>query len=446
MLKVVVRGRKDASAVKAMIERFYPDWGIEVLTLQGIRGDEAIVSELASLVDLSSFYVVLFGRSEVRDAGAIEGSLPPNVVVHVVSKAKVRNARIDELAREFDIARTAIRLRTRWCREYEAYIFSSNGEKLRGFRYDPAHDAFIGLGLWGKLVGEVTGLGELENPLIVRGAGGEHTVYCGPEPCGAFNVLNEGVEVTGRKLSEPAHRSVRIENLLKANEEVFKLYEGISAKVLRCFREWADHVVVPWSGGKDSTAALVLALKVFSRKKVIAVYSDTGVEFPQTQDYIEEVSRRLGIEVVRVYAGVDKGILGEGLPLPTHDNRWCTLRKVSAVENYVKGLRGNILVVVGDRDAESESRFRRPPIRKLNSSRIEVAPLKFWGTALTQFYIYWNNLNLNPLYLLGFYRIGCYVCPALRSWELRILLSIPEVSSVLKDRELFKRFISSRLK
>jgi len=446
LLKVVVRGRKDAGAVKAMIEHFYPDWDIEVLTLQGVRGDEAIFTELASLVTPRSFYVVLLGRSEVRDAGAIEGSLPPNVVVHVVSKAKVRNARIDELAREFDIARTAIRLRTRWCRKYEAYVFSSGGEELRGFRYDPVNDAFIGLGLWGKLAGEVTGLGELENPLIVRGAGGEHTVYCGTEPCGTFKVLNEGLEVTGRKLSEPAHRLIHLENLLKANEGVLKLYEEISAEVLRSFREWADYVVVPWSGGKDSTAALVLALKVFPREKVIAVYSDTGVEFPQTQDYIEEVSRKLSIEVVRVHAGVDRGILEEGLPLPTHDNRWCTLRKVSAVENCVSGLRGNILVVVGDRDAESESRFRRPPVCKLSSSRIEVAPLKFWGTALTQLYIYWNNLKPNPLYLLGFYRIGCYICPALRSWELRILSSIPEVSSVLKDRELFKRFISSRLK
>ncbi|MCD6340834.1 MAG: phosphoadenosine phosphosulfate reductase family protein, partial [Desulfurococcales archaeon] len=281
MLKVVVRGRKDAGAVKAMIKRFYPDWGMEVLTLQGVRGDEAIVSELASLVNPRYFYVVLLGSSEVRDVDAVEGALPPNVIVHVVSKAKVRNARIDELAREFDVARTAIRLRTRWCREYEAYAFSSKGEELRSFRYDPVHDAFLGLGLWGKLVGEVTGLGELENPLIVRGAGGEHVVYCGPEPCGVFKVFNDRLEVKGRKLTEPLHREVHLENLLKANEEVLRLYEGISAEVLRSFRGWADYVVVPWSGGKDSTAALVLALKVFPRKKVTAVYSDTGIEFPQ---------------------------------------------------------------------------------------------------------------------------------------------------------------------
>ena len=445
LLKIVVRSRKDADAVTAMLRRFYSDWGIEVITLKGIRGDEAVTSGLRSLINSNSIYIVLLGRDDVSNVLYIEESLPPNVVVCRIPKTKVRNARIEELAREFNTARVIMRLRTRWSREHNAYVFSGRGEALKNFLYEPLRDAFLGLGAWGELVGEVTGLGTLENPLIVRCAGGEHIVYCGPEPCGAFKILNEGLEVKGYKTSEPRYQVIKIENLLKANDDVLKVYEGISTELLRRFKEWADHVVVPWSGGKDSTAVLLLALKVFPRSKIIAVYSDTGVEFPQTVEYIEEVSRKLGVEVVRLPAGVDRGILEEGLPLPSHSNRWCTLRKVSVIEKFLKELDGNVLVVVGDRDAESESRFRRPPVRWVSKSRIEVAPIKFWGTALTQLYIQWNNLRLNPLYLLGFYRIGCYICPALRSWELRILTKNTELLNALEGSKLFKLFISSRL-
>ncbi len=87
------------------------------------------------------------------------------------------------------------------------------------------------------------------------------------------------------------------------------MYEKISKSFLSEFIDWADTVIVPWSEGKDSTAVLLLALDVFPKDKVKVLFSDTETEFPWTINYVNLVSEKLGIEVYKVYAGVDKGLL-----------------------------------------------------------------------------------------------------------------------------------------
>ena len=110
--------------------------------------------------------------------------------------------------------------------------------------------------------------------------------------------------------------------------------------------------------------------------------------------------------------------------MPTTDNRWCTGLKIGAVENYIKELsrNGNVLVVIGDRDAEAIHRLQKPFIEKESENLIRVYPIRLWSTAMVQAYLRYSKLPLNRLYELGFYRIGCYICPALRSWELRVML------------------------
>jgi len=206
-------------------------------------------------------------------------------------------------------------------------------------------------------------------------------------------------------------------------------------------------VIVPWSGGKDSTAALLLALEVFPRRKIRVLFSDTGVEFPYTVEYVEEVSKTLGVEVHRVYADVDKGLIEEGMPMPTHDNRWCTGRKIGSVMAGIAKLsEGNTVIVTGDRDAESRRRSVRPPIRRVDDKTLIVTPIKMWSGAHVQLYILSKGLRMNPLYERGFYRIGCYICPALRSWELFIMTRDLSVALKLRRFPLYHKFIEHRMR
>lgn len=60
--------------------------------------------------------------------------------------------------------------------------------------------------------------------------------------------------------------------------------------------------VVSVSGGKDSTATLLLALSRVPREQIIAIFCDTGNEIPITYDYLDELEQHLGIQIHRLKA------------------------------------------------------------------------------------------------------------------------------------------------
>ena len=52
-----------------------------------------------------------------------------------------------------------------------------------------------------------------------------------------------------------------------------------TARIIEWYEHWDGKVAVSFSGGKDSTVLLDLVRNVYP--DVIAVYSDTGLEFPE---------------------------------------------------------------------------------------------------------------------------------------------------------------------
>ena len=58
--------------------------------------------------------------------------------------------------------------------------------------------------------------------------------------------------------------------------------------------------VVSMSGGKDSTACALLALKTHAREEIRFVFADTGNEHPLVYEYLDYLEGRLDIEIVRL--------------------------------------------------------------------------------------------------------------------------------------------------
>ncbi len=443
MLEILVRSRSDAKAVKAMLEKFYSDWSIDVKTLQGFRSFDKAYEVLVESISSDKFYIVLLGRRDRGLAEELDKVLPPNIAVHVVSAAKVRNMRIEHLAHEFDIARSMFRLAASWRGDKGIFVFGLRmGMGLEDYGFNPAYDPFLGIGdVFHHMLERVLGGSICRNPLLVRRFGGRHDIYCSHVKTAILDIPDEGFKPRGKILST-SFNNIDLEKMVRANIDVLKLYESISISFLKKFRDWADTVIVPWSGGKDSTATLILALRVFPKSRVRAVYVDTGTEFPSTTEYVEEISKKLGVEIVKLYAGIDRGLLVEGKPFPTHTNRWCTERKIKTLEKGISEIAsGNTLIITGDRDAESRRRSIRPPVRGSRGEVLVVSPLKLWGATHVQLYHLWRGVPLNPLYLKGFYRIGCYICPALRSWERYIMIHDKDIAEKLKDKILYKEYI-----
>jgi len=173
-------------------------------------------------------------------------------------------------------------------------------------------------------------------------------------------------------------------------------------------------VNVSFSGGKDSLACLCLAEKVISRPEILFI--NTGLEFPETVNYVREMaeSRKLRLKEIKARGSFFEQV--EIFGPPAKDYRWCCkTNKLGPMtdfskEYYPKGC----VTIEGRRIYES---FNRSTIRSVERNpyvpgQTTLAPIRSWRALEVMFYIYWKDIEPNPLYQEDFERIGCWLCPA----------------------------------
>ncbi len=165
---------------------------------------------------------------------------------------------------------------------------------------------------------------------------------------------------------------------------------------------------VAFSGGKDSEVALYLAHLAGVKK---AVYLNTGLEFPETQRFVYNFADFLGVELIELSPPKSFWEVVDERGIPTKDRRWCTkYLKLQQLRN----LRG--VIVDGMRKYESLRRMHAPSTRRIGGLRT-VYPLFNWLSLDVWLYIHYRGLPYNPLYDMGFERLGCYTCPSMLNAE-----------------------------
>jgi 3'-phosphoadenosine 5'-phosphosulfate sulfotransferase (PAPS reductase)/FAD synthetase/3'-phosphoadenosine 5'-phosphosulfate sulfotransferase len=449
VFRVVVRSRRDARAVEAALRIFMPGWVVEVETLQGVRGDKLVDAILESA---EPFTFILLGREDSDAAERVEGDLPPFSSVIVTRAARVRNNTVEAIYGYLGQARARVRLSAYW--DGRRYLLSNGlgGVELPKIPYTLLGDNFFLQGRGARLLSLFLMKNAGDLPLLYKDRAGRHVVYSGSEQVGEIIMEDDSPTPRGKPNRQAKPQKASLDDVLEANKPILEILERHAVEWLRSVAPDPDTVIVPWSGGKDSTAALLVALAAYGRDGVVAVHVDTGIDFPENREYVEEYASKLGVNLVVEEAGVDKGLLEEGMPLPNPDDRWCTGRKLDALRRgFEKAARGKTVIITGDRDAESERRYRRPPVRPDQATGLPVlSPLKLWGGAHTQLYILSKGLRLNTLYEAGFYRIGCYICYSLRSWEINVMKKAGVLDRILARKpgheKLIELFLDAKRK
>ena len=181
-------------------------------------------------------------------------------------------------------------------------------------------------------------------------------------------------------------------------------------------------VTVSFSGGKDSLVACSLTEKALRRKPVL-IFIDTGLEYPETSEYVKDFAREGGYDLRIAEAGNAFWENVESFGPPAKDFRWCCkVCKLGPVSNLIeKQFPEGTVTVEGNRALESFSRSRTPLMSKnpFVPNQINVNPIRNWRSAEVWCYIWLNGLKYNPLYDRDFERIGCYLCASCLSSEWR---------------------------
>ncbi|HSV42617.1 MAG TPA: phosphoadenosine phosphosulfate reductase family protein, partial [Methanomassiliicoccales archaeon] len=202
--------------------------------------------------------------------------------------------------------------------------------------------------------------------------------------------------------------------------------------------------IVSFSGGKDSLACLLLTMD--ANMKLPALFIDTGLEFPETVEYVEQVRDHYGLELI-VEKAPDDAFYGnlEYFGPPGRDFRWCckTNKLGPTVKAIMHHFPNGVLSFIGQRRYESEQRAEKPRVWKnpWTPGQIGASPIQNWTSLHIWLYIFMRKAPYNPWYEKGLDRIGCYLCPASDLAELQM---VAEKSPALRTWNTYLNEYSGR--
>ena len=220
-------------------------------------------------------------------------------------------------------------------------------------------------------------------------------------------------------------------------------------------------VIVCFSGGKDSQACLIKAVKDYGVDKIEVVFCDTGWEHPITYQHINNVCLLLGVKLLVIRnekISSFQGLCKRMKCFPVASRRACTaMLKIQPMIDFIINRDENFIIIQGIRAKESESRAAMNPECSFFKEYFEIEkgkrvyrkravlewckthdasilrPVFYWTGQEVIDYILENGQRPNPLYSKGATRVGCFPC---------IMSRKSEIKALSKDEQMKLRLIS----
>jgi len=240
-----------------------------------------------------------------------------------------------------------------------------------------------------------------------------------------------------------------IKKWVSANNDRFNEITSEAYSYIRKITEGYDveDMFVSFSGGKDSTVTSDLVMNALGTAKVLHIFGDTTLEFPETLEYVNRFKNAHNMTPVISSKNKEKNFedLCRVVGPPSRVMRWCcTIFKTGAITKKISVLFGDknhILTFYGIRRSESSSRSKYD--RESDSPKIAkqtvIAPIIDWYDYDVWLYLLTAGIDFNSAYRLGYARVGCWCCPNNSIWS-EFLSKIHMSEQYYAFRELLVEF------
>lgn len=218
-----------------------------------------------------------------------------------------------------------------------------------------------------------------------------------------------------------------IEKFVHANKQ---RYDEITSEALDYISHIASNysqgeMFVSFSGGKDSTVTSHLAIRGLGTPKVIHIFGDTTLEFPETMRYVDRFHKDNPLIPILSAKNKEQDFmeLCEQVGPPSRVMRWCcTIFKTGAITRKIDSTfkhKKDVLTFYGVRRSESASRSKYD--RESDSPKIAkqkvASPIIDWIDFDVWLYLLTTGIDFNDAYRLGYTRVGCWCCPNNSDWS-----------------------------
>lgn len=207
---------------------------------------------------------------------------------------------------------------------------------------------------------------------------------------------------------------------------------------------WVKMAVVEYSGGRDSTAALLWARVNLPGARLVALHADMGADFPGFPAHVYSVTKTIDCELALVRTeNIIIGFMQKGWPIWV--GPWCQTRMNHSLDQWVKSncIREETLILRGTRSKQKKATSDLQPNVELKSmprwKRLE--PIFDWTEESVHRLVESAGVPIWDGYALGMQRTACWCCPGQRPIAYAALRR--EYPCLFRAYEMLEKFLGT---